>query len=217
MRYFFSILLLSFTLVLQAQSKNDLGRQKIKGMAKSITEMEYNATGDSLKWKTVARYNDTGNLIDYCTYSAKGALLSRAVYIYNDTTGSLMEERRFKGDSSLIVKVTYVFDEIGNKTEEHNFDVSGKEFMKVLSKFDIKGNRTVKDSYNEFGILFLKANSKFDPQGHEISIKEYDSHHGLKFETGYEYTASDANGNWTQRTTLKNEEPSAITKREIVY
>ncbi len=215
MRYFLSILLLAFSLLVQA--KNDLLRQKIKGLAKTITEMEYNAAGDSLKWKTIARYNDTGNLIDYCTYSAKGALLSRAVYIYNDTSGSFIEERRFKADSSLIVKVTYAFDDRGNKIEEHNFDVSGKEFMKVLSKFDIKGNRTVKDSYNEFGILFLKANSKFDPQGREISINEYDSHHGLKFEIGYEYSASDANGNWTQRTTLKNEEPFAITKREIVY
>ncbi len=215
MRYFFSLLLLAFCLI--AQAKNDLTRQKIKGMAKTITEIEYNANGDSLKYKTVARYNDTGNLIDYCTYSAKGTLLSRALFVYNDTTGVLIEERRYKADSSLIVKVAYVFDDMGNKTEEHNFDVSGKEFMKVLSKFDIKGNRSVKDSYNEFGILFLKANSKFDPQGHEISIKEYDSHHGLKFEIGYEYTASDANGNWIQRTTLKNEEPSSITKREIVY
>ena len=215
MRYFFSVLLLAFSLI--AQANNDLARQKVKGLAKTITEMEYIAAGDSLKWKTVARFNDTGNLIDYCTYSAKGALLSRAVNVYNDSTGQLIEERRYKADSSLIVKVTYVFDDRGNKTEEHNFDVSGKEFMKVLSKFDIKGNRTVKDSYNEFGILFLKANSKFDPQGHEISIKEYDSHHGLKFEIGYEYTTSDANGNWTQRITHKNEEPSAITKREIVY
>jgi hypothetical protein len=217
MKLFLSLFFFSLSICSLASAKNDLARQKIKGQVKSVTELEYNETGDSLKWKTVGRYNDSGNLVDFCTYSAAGILLSRSVFIYNDTTGLLIEERRFKADSSLIVRVKYVFDGQGNKTEEHNFDVSGKEFMKVSSKYDIKGNRTVKDSYNEYGILFLKANSKFDPLGNEIQIKEYDSHHGLKYEISYDYNKTDSNGNWTSRITNKNDDPASVTIRVFNY
>ncbi len=86
-----------------------------------------------------------------------------------------------------------------------------------MGKFDGRGNRIVKDSYNEFGSLFLKCNSKFDEDNNEISSQEYDSHHGLKFSTTYDYDNADDQGNWLKRNTYKNNEQSAITEREITY
>jgi len=210
------ILLTCLSLGATAQFKSDLQRQKLKGRVKSVTEYEYNATHDSLRWKSYTRFNDTGNAVEFVTYSPAGDLLSRTTFKYNDS-GRILEENRFKADSTLNVRTTYLFDFKGNKIEEDNYDAGGMLFMKVLSKFDGKGNRIVKDSHNEFGGLFLKCNSKFDDEGHEIEAKEFDSHHGLKFVTTYDYGNTDKSGNWLQRTTYKNDDPFVVTEREIAY
>lgn len=216
-----TLLIISFSLIALAQSykphnqfKNDLMRQKLKGNITMVTEYEYNATGDSLVWKGVTKYNAKGNAEEFNTYSAAGELLSKTTFKYNDSD-KLMEEDRYKADGTLNVRTTVRYDEKGNKIEEYNYDPAGVLFVKVLSKFDGKGNRIVKDSYNEFGSLFLKCNSKFDDQGNEISSMEYDSHHGLKFSTTYDYDGADAYGNWLKRTTYKNDEPTSVTTREI--
>ncbi len=221
--FIFTLLLVVFSLSSFAQAtksvtqfKNDLARQKLKGKISAVTEYEYNATGDSLMWKSVTRYNDKGNKADFNTYAADGALLSKTTYKYNDSD-KLTEEDRYKADGSLNVKTTCKYDEKGNKVEEDNYDPAGVLFVKILSKFDGKGNRIVKDSYNEFGSLFLKCNSKFDEDGNEVVAKEYDSHHGLKFTTTYDYESPDNSGNWLKRTTYKNDEPIAVTQREIAY
>jgi hypothetical protein len=198
------------------QFKNDLTRQKLHGKIKSLTENEYNAGGDSLKLKSVTIYNDSGNQISFFTYAPDGAVLSRTTFQYNDS-GKIVEEKRLKSDGTLNVRTTYLYDVKGNKIEEDNYDASGIMFLKILNKFDGKGNRIVKDSYNEFGSLFLKCNTKFDELGNEITAKEFDSHHGLKFSTTYEYENVDKHGNWLKRSTLKNDEPAAVTDREIIY
>jgi hypothetical protein len=196
--------------------KNDLQRQKIKGHVRTVTENEYNDRGDSLKVKSVSRFNDKGNLAEFYTYSPSGAVLSRTTFKYNDSD-KLEEEIRYKADGILNVRTTCRYDEKGNKIEEYNYDISGTLFMSVKGKFDGKGNRLVKDSYNEFGALFLKCNSKFDDDGNEISSKEYDSHKGLKFTTTYDYEGVDKSGNWLKRTTNKNDDPASVTVREIEY
>ncbi len=218
-----TVLLISFSLLSFAQQpkahshfKNDLLRMKLKGNVAEVDESEYNASGDSLIWKSVSKFNNKGNLEQFNTFSADGATLSKTTYKYNDSD-KLVEENRYKADGSLNVKTTCMYDEKGNKIEEYNYDPAGIMFVKVLSKFDGKGNRIVKDSYNEFGGLFLKCNSKFDDDGNEISAKEYDSHHGLKYTTTYDYEHTDANGNWQRRTTSKNDEPISVTTREIKY
>ena len=212
-----TLLLISLSLYTNAQFlKTDLQRQKLKGRVKSVTEYEYNATHDSLRWKSVTKYNDTGNAIEFFTYDPAGAMLSKTTFKYNDS-GKIIEDVKYKADGSFNVRTTYLFDFKGNKIEEDNYDVGGTLFMKVLSKFDGKGNRIVKDCFNEFGALFLKCNSKFDDEGHEIEAKEYDSHHGLKFTTTYDYEKTDNAGNWLKRTTYKNDDPFVVTDREIEY
>lgn len=219
----FTLLFICFSLLSIAQTpnsslkfKNDLIRQKLKGKIATVTEKDYNALGDSLILKSVSTFDDNGNETEFFTYSASGATLSKTTFKYNDS-GKLVEEQRYKADGALNVKTTCKYDEKGNKIEESNFDASGTLFMKVASKFDGKGNRIVKDSYNEFGSLFLKCNSKFDDKGNEVEAKEYDSHHGLKYTTTYDYDKADNAGNWTRKTTYKNDEPAAVTLREITY
>ncbi len=216
-----SLLLLAGTICLFAQTtgthnhfKNDLKRQKLKGNITTVTETEYNAAGDSMKLKAVSKFNEKGNMKEFVTYSPTGAILSRTTFSYNDSD-KLVEELRYKADGTLNVKTTCRYDEKGNIIEEYNYDFNGTLFMKVLSKYDGKGNRIVKDSYNSFGALFLKCNSKFDEYGNEITSKEYDSHKSLKFATTFDYDNTDKNGNWLKRTTYKNDQPVAITVREI--
>ncbi len=212
----FTLLLLCLSLLSNAQFKNDLKREKLKGKVSSVTESEYNGAHDSLMFKAVYKYNDSGNTIDFSTYSPTGEKLSKTTFKYNDS-GMLIEENRYKADGALNVRTTCKYDGKGNKIEEDNYDAGGVLFLKVLSKFDGKGNRIVKDSHNEFGILFLKRNSKFDDDGNEIIAKEYDSHHGLQFTITYDYDGKDKAGNWTKRTMYKNDEPFTVTDREITY
>jgi len=216
--FFISLSILSYAqpLAHPAPFKNDLTRQKLKGKVRSVTEKEYNALGDSLMLTSVSKYNDSGNEVEFYTYSPTGEKLSKTTFQYNDS-GKLVEEIRYKADGSLNVKTTCKYDEKGNKIEEYNYDAGGILFMKVMEKYDGRGNRIVKDSYNEFGSLFLKCNSKFDENGNETEAKEYDSHHGLKYTTTYDYEKPDNMGNWLKRTTYKNDEPAAVTVREIEY
>jgi hypothetical protein len=197
------------------QFKNDLRRQKLKGNIAMVTDNEYDH-GDSLKVKSVSKYNDKGNMKEFFTYSPSGAVLSKTTFTYNDSD-KLVEEIRYKADGSLNVKTTCKYDEKGNKIEEDNYDTGGVLFMKVLGKYDGKGNRIVKDSYNEFGSLFLKCNSKFDEDGNETEAKEYDSHKSLQFSTTYDYEDFDKAGNWLKRTMYKNDDPASVTIREIEY
>lgn len=201
---------------IHSQFKNDLRRQKLKGKVASVTELEYNATGDSLKLKAVTKYNEKGNMSEFFTYSPDGAVLSKTTFAYDDSD-KITEELRYKGDGTLNVKTTYKYDERGNKIEEYNYDATGTMFMKVLNKYDGKGNRLVKDSHNMFGALFLKCNSKYDEHGNEISAKEYDSHKSLQFATTFDYENNDKQGNWQRRTTYKNDQPFSVTTREISY
>ena len=212
-----AILLLSFIPFLSfAQLKNDLERQNLKGEIKSVTEKEYNATGDSLMWKSISNYNDTGNQVDFYTYSPDNTLLSKSIFNYNDS-GRLVDIKRYKADGTLNVRTTCRYDMKGNMVEENNYDNQNILFMTAKSRYDMKGNRVVKDCMNEYGILYLKTNYQNDKHGREIEAKEYDSHHGLKFTTSYDYESMDKNGNWRKRTTYKNDDPHTITIREFEY
>lgn len=209
-------LLLITSFITHAQIRNDLSIEKLKGKVKTVTEYEYNGRHDSLKGKMISRYNDSGYLAELTTYAPGGNVLSRSECKYDDT-GRFIEEDRYKADGSLMVKTTRKYDARGNVEEENNFDAAGTMFLKVVPRYDFKGNRKVKDSYNEFGSLFLKANYKFDDKGNEIEMKEYDSHHGLKFTTSFAYGKYDNAGNWLEKTTYKDDDPVAIFDREIAY
>lgn len=198
------------------QFRNDLHRLKLKGKVKAVTENEYNGKGDSLKLKSVSKFDTSGNEVEFFTYSSTGVIQSKTVFRYNDS-GKLQEEVRYKADGTMNVRTTCKYDEKGNKIEEYNYDGSGTMFMKIVSKYDSKGNRLTKDSFNEFGALFLKCNSKYDEDGNEVSSREYDSHKSLKFSTTYDYEDYDKAGNWLKRTTYKNDEPASVTVREVEY
>jgi len=199
-----------------AQFKNDLKRAKLKGRVNMLTEYEYNGSHDSLRSKSVTKYNEEGNAIEFFTYAPDGAMTSKTTFAYNDS-GKITEENRYKADGTLNVKATYKYDIKGNKIEEVNYDATGTLFMTIYCKYDGKGNRIVKDSHNMFGQLFLKCNSKFDDEGHEISSREFDSHASLKYATTYDYGKDDSHGNWLQRTTYKNDDPFSVLDREIAY
>ena len=217
MNRLFTILLLFSFLHAGAQAKNDLERQKIKGQVKTITEKEYNATQDSLMWISISNYNDTGNQVDFNTYSPDNKLLSKSVFNYDDTTDTLIDVKRYKADGSLNVRTNRKYDVKGNIVEEDNFDPQNILFMKAKSRYDMKGNQMVKDCFDEYGILYLKTNFQYDKKGHDIEEKEYDSHHGLKFTTTYDYENTDKNGNWRKRTTYKNDKTYTVTIREFEY
>lgn len=212
-----------FAVSASAQVKNDLKRWKLKGPVKTVTEYEYSvnaaakeAVKDVLKVKSVCRYNDEGNRVDFVTYSADGAMLSRSVYNYNDS-GRLVDVKRYRGDGGLNVTTTYVYDKLGNEAEENNYDPSGTLFMTGKGKYDLNGNRIVFDRYDGKGHLFLKSNFRYDRNGNETEEREYDSHSSLQFTTTYEHGNYDKSGNWTFKAVYKNNKPRSVFEREIEY
>jgi len=226
MRGVIAILLSSVVLplTLAAQKKNDLQRNKLKGAVKEVIESEYEVRTDAksaekgkLKSRTVYRYNDAGNRIDFISYSEDSSVLSRSVYNYNDTTGALDDVKRYRGDGGLNVTTTYKFDAAGNESEEANTDPSGTLFMTGKSMYDLNGNRIRYDRFNQYGHLFLRSNIRYDKKGNEIQEKQYDSHESLQYLTTWEYSNYDKQGNWQYRVMLKNDEPRTITERKIIY
>lgn len=206
-----------------AQVKNDLKRQKLKGEVKSVTEYEYSvlpdskeAIKDTLKMKSVCRYNADGNRTEFTTYAPNGTVMSRSVFNYNDS-GILIDVKRYRGDGGLNVTTTYVYDKAGNETEENNTDPSGTLFMKGKSKYDLNGNRIVYDRHDVTGHLFLKSNIKYDRKGNETEEREYDSHASLQFTTTFEHGNYDKKDNWLWKATYKNKVPRTVTEREIEY
>jgi len=211
-----TLLWICFAFCADAQFKNDLQRQRLKGRVKAVIDNEYNGSHDSLRYKSITKYGEDGNAIEFLTYTPSGVVASKTTFKYDDS-GKIVEENRYKADGTLNVKATYKYDVKGNKIVEYNHDASGTLFMTIYSKYDGKGNRIVKDSHNMFGSLFLKCNSKYDKEGLETESREFDSHQSLKYATTYDYEHKDREGNWRRRTTYKNDEPFFITDREIEY
>ncbi len=221
--------ILSFILLLfcfypaMSQVKNDLKREKLKGGAKTVTELEYTvvpeakeAIKDVLKMKSVCTYNADGNRTEFVTYSPEGAVQSRSVYAYNDS-GILVNVKRYRADGGLNVTTTYKYDKLGNEAEENNYDPSGALFMTGKGRYDLNGNRITYDRHDGTGHLFLKSNLRYDKNGNPTQEREYDSHESLQFSTTYEYGNYDKSGNWLWRATYKNDKPRSITEREIAY
>jgi hypothetical protein len=208
------LLLLATSILANAQVKNDLARQRLKGKIKMLTESDYDAGSGGLVSKNISRYDDNGNLLDFYSYGPDNALLSKSIYNYNDS-GKLVDVKRYKGDGTYNTRTAYKYDLKGNEVEEDNYDASGILFMKARSLYNGNGTLRVCDRFNEYGILFLKSNYKNDDDGNQVEDKQYDSHHGLKFKTTYDYENFDANGNWLKRTTYKNDKPVTLTTREI--
>jgi len=217
MKQFTTLLFLLCSLHAFTQTKNDLERQKLKGEIKSVTEKEYNATEDSLMWISIGHFNDTGNQVDFYTYSPDNKMTSKSIFDYDDTTDKLIDVKRYKADGSINVRTIRKFDIKGNLVEENNFDPQNILFMTARSRYDMKGNQMVKDCFDEYGILYLKTNFQYDKKDRDIEEKEYDSHHGLKFTTSYDYESTDKNGNWRKRITYKNDNRYTVTIREFEY
>ncbi len=145
-----------FCCAANAQQKNDLKRQKLKGEIKTITEYEYgavpgtkDAVKDTLKMKSVCTYNAAGNRSGFATYSPKGVLQSRSVYTYNDS-GRLVDVKRYRGDGGLNVTATYKYDRWGNEEEEREFDShESLQFRTTFEygNYDKKGNWLWKATY----------------------------------------------------------------------
>lgn len=194
--------------------KSDLQRQRIKGSIKTVTEYERDAKTNELVTKSVSKYNNAGNQLDYCTYAADNSLLSKSVYSYDDS-GRLTDVKRYRSDGTLNVRTIHRCDARGNVIVDSNYDGSGTLFMVGRSAYNGNGTRRVYDRFSKEGLLFLKSNFKYDSDGNEVEEKQYDSHHGLKYATTYEYEQFDAHGNWTKRIMFKNDEPAVVVDREF--
>ena len=235
-----TIMLMFVALILFSCNKNEIEiplrikDDSNKGI-KVLTEYRYeaiNANGEVVKGdllsKSVKRYNEDGNVLEYLSYGNNGSLKDNLTYKYdeqgyltetysqvvyimapskwvykNDRYGYEVEMNAYLKDGSLSSKSTSIYNAKGNMVER-NWN-GGKETAKQVCSYDTKNNLIERnDYYNGSEISSLKTTYKYDDKG---NVTEYlavnASVHFYNKET-YEY---DANGN---RIVITNYDTSGI-------
>lgn len=179
---------------------------------------EYNDTDFSFKSKTTYTYDENENVIEAITSTEYG----KYKWVYQYDNGNLIEGNgyRLNGDSSLIEKKTYKYDDRNNRIEECCYNSDGSLLLKFTYIYDDKNNRIEECEYNFDGSLKEKTTYKYDNMQNLIKkdgyITDKDETYIVTYEYDFEYDY-DEKGNWTQKISFYNDVPQVITEREYEY
>ena len=179
-----------------AQIKNSLSEQKLKGKVITVTDRVYVAEDTILKQdskllsKTINRFTDKGFLILSESYDNKEIIKSYSIYRYDTITGLKLEERNYFPDSIIKERTLYKYDQHGNLIEEKIFEKNDSLKPAQINKYDINA----------------KDEPEFDTDEEKIEIVITTRHRNI-----------DKQGNWLTEITFEKKHPVSITKREIEY
>jgi hypothetical protein len=268
-----AIILLNFSCNITNEQKNDLEKANLKGSVKSTTENTYQAIekfGEVVKGgknkldifskdNCITKYDVDGYLIESngiipCKflYNDKNQLIEENEYTSNtkifhiyDKDGFEIELNNFHKDT-LVQKIKYKNDKMGNKVEINSYDYSGKLYYKIKQifngrnlieskeydkngklsgttkrKYDKNGNEIEETIFDSNNIVFSKHNKKYDNNNNLIESKRFFDNALWENENGityrFEYKKLDSNKNWTELIEYENDIPTKITERTIEY
>jgi len=214
---------------------------KYNGKGLKIEATYYYRLGtDSLRERTVYKYDSAGKLTDLKTYDLIGLLDRRFAYKY-DNAGNLTETYSYDYDDNIDSTSVNRLDSHGNciETTIRNADSSLKN--KSTSTYDDKGNKLVFNLYNADGSLRYKSTYKYDKKGKKTEFAKYVSDSlvekqiflydkneiltgqevfkadgRLETKLTFEYVFDNQN-NWIKRTELNFNIPKYIVERTIKY
>lgn len=179
------------------------------------TQEEFYAD-NQLSYTIEYSYDAIGNLIRESYYGFNG-YNTIIKYIY-DGNGNLIEEQNYDFRGNFASKFTYNHDSNGNVIEEKYFNPVDFLSWRKTSKYDNKGKLIEANGYQTDGKLTSIVTFNYDVRGNltEEKLHNY-PFTGIFDITSYTYDKIDKMINWLQRVKFFNDEPIAITEREIEY
>jgi hypothetical protein len=141
--------LLSF--FMNAQSKKEIKKYKIKMLTEIVTEVQDGK--DIKRFDVVRKFDKNGFETEEINYDKKGDLAQKKLARYNKD-GDKTEETVLDGNGKQVARETYVYNGYGEKTEEIHYDNQDKLAKKLIYSIDAKGLKTERKTYDAKGKLF---------------------------------------------------------------
>ena len=142
--------------------------------------------------KKVYNFNPKGDVIENVIYDSDGSLISKILYKY-DLLGNMIEKASYHSFFSWTdCRILYKYDSQGNMIEGADYDSSGSLECKYLYKYDLQGDLIEETLYDPDGSLRSKTLYKYDLLGHRIEETIYGSDGLLMRQYIYKY---DSQGN----------------------
>ena len=164
--------------------KNDLAKENLMGMVRSLTENRYSPIegGDTIRkggWQTKNRYiyNKKGNRIEFDRFWSTGQPYKQSVYLHDDKDNKI-EEDTYGSSSKMeevpFQKLFYKHDEQNNIVEMNRYSFEGVFYDKEVFSYDKKGGRIELKHYRyKQDSLIQKLSYKHDDKGNITEVCYY--------------------------------------------
>ena len=169
-------------------------------------------------------YDKKGNLIEKNSFDRWGdrfiSLGSCYIYDYNNMGNKIKETEFYNGN---IYKITtYKTDSIGHVIEENVYNPKSIDYRTSSWKYDAHGNKIEEQIYWEPSHkLEMHTLFKYDKWSNVTEEIDFSANRVVLQKISKKisnlYEDFDKYGNWLKKTTLVDDSPSEITKREIEY
>ena len=218
----------------QAQTANDLSKQKLSGKVKSVTETSYRVKKVNGKQQSVfnakssSSYNTTGNKTNEYTYSNEGGLDNSSVLTY-DANGLLEQEDNYNADGSPGFTNVYKYDKRGNIISTKLYDAFGSLFLKTSSSYDSRDNETEEVNYTQVvekdkhkDVVLNRTTWLYDEKGNMVEEQYFDGDSSVtrktvnKYDNGNKIEQKKSESGTTLKTTYKYDARGNVIE-EIQY
>jgi hypothetical protein len=191
--------------------------------------------------RRVIQFNELGNQVAQSVFDARGSLKEKSTYAYDenlfkteyilgkpdggidykstfryDENGNMVEEVATYPDGSLYYKATFAYDDKGNQVEYTLFNMMGEPIKRITFVYGDASKPVEENVFKPDGALQYKYRYRYDEQGNIIEHSSYEPDNTLRGTLTYKYEY-DNQGNWTRKTTYKNQKPIEIVERVIEY
>jgi len=146
---------------------------------------------ESLSTKSIYKYDDKGNPIEWNNYKTDGSLDHQETFKYDDE-GNMIESAEYNFDGSLMSKINTIYDDKGNKIGHFYYKSHGKYYVyfgKQLKNYtrlfyyytyDENQNLIEEYNYNSDGRLESLSKFKYDNKGNRIELNTYKADNTLE-------------------------------------
>lgn len=152
-----------------------------------VREEAYNEYGDLESSKTYT-YTDDKKPEEVVELNLTGGDEIRLVTLYN-TDGKVEAEKRYDAKGRLVARSIYSFDESGNNTAIEEESVRGKTTVTLV--YDEAGNNTIQEETGVDGTVITRIERNFDPDNHpvstEVRMESVANRPGQHYRLRYEY------------------------------
>jgi len=140
---------------------------------------------ENLFWKVVGVFDKNGKKIEENEYDAKGALLGKTIYKYDDP--DTIDETYYNSQGDLIWKNTYVYNSEKKLTENCSYFANGALDVKRLYVYNTDGSLSEINSYNYLNEQISREANIYNSDGLLIEHAVYGADGKRKSRVFYKY------------------------------